>query len=86
MLGDITTADEIYIVCGYTDYPRRIIREVLCLRVESRTTKRPENPRKNDYSGVIIGQWLEKGMTIKPVKEICFLIDRNAICFDMLIK
>ena len=31
MLGDITAADEIYIVCGYTDYPRRIIiREVLC--------------------------------------------------------
>ena len=30
MLGDISVADEIYIVCGYTDYPRRIIiREVL---------------------------------------------------------
>lgn len=29
MLGDITAAAEIYIVCGYTDYPRRIIiREV----------------------------------------------------------
>jgi hypothetical protein len=25
MLGDITVADEIYIVCGYTDYPRSII-------------------------------------------------------------
>ncbi len=25
MIGDITVADEIYIVCGYTDYPRRII-------------------------------------------------------------
>ena len=31
MLGDITAVDEIYIVCDYTDYPRRIIiREVLC--------------------------------------------------------
>ncbi len=30
MIGDITAADEIFIVCGYTDYPRRIIiREVL---------------------------------------------------------
>lgn len=30
MLGDITSVDSIYIVCGYTDYPRRIIiREVL---------------------------------------------------------
>ena len=30
MIGDITTATEIYIVTGYTDYPRRIIiREVL---------------------------------------------------------
>ena len=30
MIGDITVADEIFIVCGYTDYPRRIIiREVL---------------------------------------------------------
>ena len=29
MIGDITNADKIYIVCGYTDYPRRIIiREV----------------------------------------------------------
>jgi len=25
MIGDITNADKIYIVCGYTDYPRRII-------------------------------------------------------------
>mgnify|MGYP005944689499 FL=1 len=25
MLGDISVADEIYIVCGYTDYPRSII-------------------------------------------------------------
>ena len=30
MIGDISVADEIFIVCGYTDYPRRIIiREVL---------------------------------------------------------
>ena len=30
MLGDITSVDSIYIVCGYTVYPRRIIiREVL---------------------------------------------------------
>lgn len=30
MIGDITAADDIFIVCGYTDYPRRIIiREVL---------------------------------------------------------
>ena len=29
MIGDITNADKIYIVGGYTDYPRRIIiREV----------------------------------------------------------
>ena len=25
MIGDITAADEIFIACGYTDYPRRII-------------------------------------------------------------
>ena len=25
MIGDITAADDIYIVCGYTDYLRRII-------------------------------------------------------------
>ena len=25
MIGDISVADKIYIVCGYTDYPRRII-------------------------------------------------------------
>lgn len=25
MLGDISVVDDIYIVCGYTDYPRRII-------------------------------------------------------------
>ena len=30
MIGDISAASEIYIVTGYTDYPRRIIiREVL---------------------------------------------------------
>ena len=30
MLGDISVANDIYIVCGYTDYPRKIIiREVL---------------------------------------------------------
>lgn len=30
MLGDITAAGELYIVTGYTDYPRRIIiRDVL---------------------------------------------------------
>ena len=30
MLGDITGVDVLYIVSGYTDYPRRIIiREVL---------------------------------------------------------
>lgn len=30
MLGDISTADCIYVICGYTDYPRKIIiREVL---------------------------------------------------------
>ena len=30
MLGDISIADNIYIVTGYTDYPRKIIiREVL---------------------------------------------------------
>ena len=30
MLADISCVDAIYIVCGYTDYPRRIIiREVL---------------------------------------------------------
>ncbi len=30
MIGDVMAADEIYIGCGYTDYPRRIIiREVL---------------------------------------------------------
>ena len=29
MIGDISLADNIYIICGYTDYPRRIIiREV----------------------------------------------------------
>ena len=29
MIGDVTAADEIWVVCGYTDYPRRIIiREV----------------------------------------------------------
>ena len=25
MLGDISGLEKIYIVCGYTDYPRRII-------------------------------------------------------------
>lgn len=31
MLGDISVATNIYIVTGYTDYPRRIIiREVSC--------------------------------------------------------
>ena len=25
MLGDISGFEKIYIVCGYTDYPRRII-------------------------------------------------------------
>lgn len=31
MIGDITNADKIYIVCGYTDYPRSIIiREDCC--------------------------------------------------------
>ena len=25
MLGDISVVDDIYIVCGYTDCPRRII-------------------------------------------------------------
>ena len=31
MIGDISMADNIYIICGYTDYPRRIIiREVFC--------------------------------------------------------
>ena len=25
MLGDISKAEHIYIACGYTDYPRRII-------------------------------------------------------------
>ena len=30
MIGDITGVENIYMVCGYTDYPRRIIiREVL---------------------------------------------------------
>ena len=30
MIGDISMADNIYIICGYTDYPRRIIiQEVL---------------------------------------------------------
>ena len=29
MIGDISLADHIYVICGYTDYPRRIIiREV----------------------------------------------------------
>ena len=29
MIGDISLADNIYVICGYTDYPRRIIiREV----------------------------------------------------------
>ena len=32
MLGDISAASEIYLVCGYTDYPRSIvIREELLL-------------------------------------------------------
>lgn len=29
MLGDITVAENIYIACGYTDYPRNII-QCLC--------------------------------------------------------
>ena len=32
MLGDISVVSELYIVCGYTDYPRSIvIREELLL-------------------------------------------------------
>ena len=32
MLGDITIATELYVICGYTDYPRSIvIREELLL-------------------------------------------------------
>ena len=32
MIGDISLADNIYIICGYTDYPRSIvIREELLL-------------------------------------------------------
>ena len=30
MLGDISVVDDIYIVCGYTDYPRRIIIQEEC--------------------------------------------------------
>lgn len=31
MIGDISSVDEIFIVCGYTDYPRSIIiREECC--------------------------------------------------------
>jgi hypothetical protein len=34
MLGDISVVTELYVVCGYTDYPRSIvIREDCCEKV-----------------------------------------------------
>ena len=42
MIGDITSADEIYIVCGYTDMRKSI--DGLCAIVES---KLHMNPRRN---------------------------------------
>ncbi len=31
MIGDISVKTNLYVICGYTDYPRSIIiREVLC--------------------------------------------------------
>lgn len=53
MIADVTAADEIYIVCGYTDYPRRIV-----IREDFRETIRLNNPIKyfsnNDYSYILI--------------------------------
>jgi len=55
MIGDITNADKIYIVCGYTDYPRRII-----IQEDFQETLRLNNPfeyfSNNNYSYILIVQ------------------------------
>lgn len=41
MLGDVTAADEIYIVCGYTDYPRSLITDFFSLLATTAFTHIP---------------------------------------------